>query len=71
MSKCDIDDIDGDWKLKDRNGRLEIWENLKSGYFGVYLYEHEKRDEWFILHAIRGGEEAAREVFDIVSDILI
>jgi len=49
---------------------LELWENTKSGSFGVYLYEHEKRDEWFIMHAIRGGEKKAREVMRSVAFLI-
>jgi hypothetical protein len=58
------------WELKRRNGRLELWYNPKTGNYSIELYEHEMYDEDMLLHAIRGNEEAAYNMFNIVSDIL-
>ena len=70
MSRYRIEEREGDWILRDREGRLELWENGKSRNFGVYLYENEGRDEDWLLHAIRGSENSARQVFNTVSAIL-
>jgi len=70
MSDYTVGESEGDWILRERKGHLELWENMKSGNLGVYLYENEGRGENWLLHAIRGSEDGAREVFNTVSAIL-
>ena len=70
MSRYRIGEREDNWILRDRKGRLELWENEESGKWGVYLYESEWQDEHWLLHAIRGSENSARQVFSTVSAIL-
>lgn len=52
-----------DWILAERNGNVELWHNDESGKWGVYLYEHERQDEPFVLWGLRATEADAREIF--------
>lgn len=72
MSNLKIGDIEKPvpWKLIARDGRVELYENLQTGKWGVYLYEHEGMDEHWLAWSIRNTEDAAREVFDTIARLL-
>jgi hypothetical protein len=59
-----------DWELIERNGRVELWHNRRSGNWGVYLYEHVQQDEPHLLWGLRATKAAAREIFDAVIDLV-
>jgi hypothetical protein len=72
MSKFKKGEMDGDWEIIDRidrGGSLELKRNVKTGYWGVYLYEHAS-DEYWILHSSKATEENARYIFEIASQFL-
>ena len=60
-----------EWVVRDRKGRLELWESEKTRIFVVYLYLNVmQEDDYPFLYAIRRTENAARELLDTFSRIL-
>ena len=70
ISNRNVCDIEGDWHLVKRNGKLEMWHNRNTDKWGVYLYEHEQQDEYWLLYGIRDSEEDALEKFDLIVSLL-
>jgi hypothetical protein len=54
----------------DRN--VLIWQNIKSKYYGVHLYEKppKKHDEEYLLFRIRKNFADAKEIFFKVKSLL-
>lgn len=70
MSDYAIGDMEYEWSLEKRDGQVELWYNDKSGYYGVYLYEHSQQSEDWILHVVRKTEDEAEKIFYTVADML-
>ena len=71
MSDFAIGDMEDGWILKKREGRVELWFNNESGYYGIYLYENVQQPEpQWLLHAVRKTEEEANNIFDTVVDMV-
>jgi hypothetical protein len=66
MSNNKVNDIEGDFQLIKKDGRVELWYNSKTGSYTVVLYEHIDKDEDQLLDKTVYSEEKAGDIFEIV-----
>jgi hypothetical protein len=50
-----------------RGGRVELWHNIKTGSWKVYLYPHENVEEAWLMHTTTFSERSANIVFYAVN----
>lgn len=60
------------WRLVRSERNLQMWQNIESRRFGIYLYESPPRepDEEWLLHVIRARRDDADKLFDAVLSLL-
>jgi hypothetical protein len=63
MTRFHINEInpENNWILRQRRGRLELWEHPDTGCFNVEFYEDGALDGPMLLHSTRHSEEVARK----------
>lgn len=69
MSTYNIGDYEGEWRLTKRRGKVELWHNTKSGYYGVYLYDRPDDDDW-LLYSVRSNRDEAEDKFNRVASVV-
>jgi hypothetical protein len=74
MSSNNIGDtVDGCKLLKRnrRNGRIELWYNHDSGFYGIYLFKNVQQDEEWLSYKETKDKEKAQQISDTIADILV